>query len=371
MKVTLPRHEFQDGLGAVAHVTSGRTTKPILACVKLACDGERLELSGTDGEVGLRISVPCLTSTEGGETVVSAARLHDIIRELPDAEVTLEADDRHCVVRGEGSEFKLFVQAVSDFPPVPDFTDAADLVVDGNEFRRMVDLTIYAAARETSRYAINGVLWQKKKKRILMVATDGRRLAKAGGPVVESSTGDFDAIIPSKALHLLSHVFPTTKGDSPRGLEVKVLPNQVLLRGDGRVLAAALVEGTFPDYEKVVPQDCDKEASFDRTEFYAAIRRANLLTTEDSRAVRLMFEPERLTIRSSSPEQGEARVELPVEYDGPAIDIGFNPNFLMDALKVVSYDRLTIELKESFKPGLLSGGSKDEFLYVLMPVSIG
>jgi DNA polymerase-3 subunit beta len=370
MKITLARQEFQDALSAVAALTSGRTTKPIFACVRLEAHGDRLELSATDGEAGLRANVTALSLKRPGQAVVQAARLLDIVREMSDVEIALEADERSCHIRGEGSEFKIYVSDPADFPPVAGFDDEPDLRLDGLALKRMIGLTIHAAARETSRFAINGVLWEKEGKRLYLVATDGRRLARAGGPVRDSRTNDFQVIIPAKVLMILDKIFPQPKDPSEWHIDVKILPNQALLRSGGRVLSTILVEGLFPKYQEVVPRDNDKRARLNRNELHGAIRRAALLTTEESRAVRLSFGKNQLIITSQAPEQGEARVQIPAQYDGSPIDIGFNPAFLADALRAVTYDDVYFEMKEGFRPGVLCGEDKSEFLYVVMPVSL-
>jgi len=370
MKATLTRQEFQDALTAINTLTGARTTKPILACVKLTAEGQTLELCGTDGEAALRMIINNLNIETTGTVVVAAGRLLDIIRELPDTEIALEADARHCVVRGQGSEFKLYVQGTSDFPPLPEFDGGPDFVIDGLELHRMIALTVYAAARETSRYAINGVLWDKRAKRLYLVATDGRRLARTGGTLSASHSADFELIVPTKALTVFERVFLTPRGEEAMPIDVKVTPNQLLLRTPERTLSTTLVEGRFPKYDDVIPKESSKRARLPRAEFYTAVRQAALLTTEDSRAVRLSFSRDTLVISSRSPEQGEARLEVPIQYEGEPLDIGFNPTFLGDVLRAVPYSEVQIELHESFRPGVICGEDKSEFLYVLMPVSL-
>ena len=370
MKTVLPRVDFLDALQAASGLTGGRTTKPILSCVRLEAANDAIEVSATDGEAALRLSVPALTVDAPGVTVVPADRLLSIVRELPDVEISLEIIERHCVIRGAGASFRIFVMNPTDFPPTPGFDDDPDLVIPGNELRRMIHLTLYSAARETSRYAINGVLWEKQGKRLFMIATDGRRLARAGGAVKKSASGDFSAIVPAKALGVLEKVFVPRSSDEDWTVEVKVLPNQVILRSGDRVLSTVLVEGHFPKYQDVIPKGFDKQAKIGRDELLGGVRQAALLTTEDSRAVKLHFDAEHLVITSQSPEQGDARVELPIEYEGEPIEIGFNPAFLVDVLKVVSLDDVLIQMQEDTRPGVLCGQDRNDFLYVVMPVSL-
>ena len=370
MKTRLPRQEFLDALAGVAAVTGGRTTKPIQGCVRIATEGESIELTATDGEVGLRAGVSCFTVDEAGETVVSAERLLSIVREMPDAEISVQADARHCVVRGAASEFKIFVQSADDFPQVPKFEDEPDFSVVGNQLWRMITQTAYAAARETSRYAINGVLWEKRGKRLFLVATDGRRLARAGGGITAAAAGDFEAIVPAKAMNVFERIFGGGRADGDWTVEASVHPNQIRLRSGARMVGSVLVEGTFPKYEDVIPRDSDKWALLDRLELHGAIKRAALLTSDDARAVKLSFAGDQLVITAHSVEQGEARVELPVEFHGEPVEIAFNPGFVSDALKALSYENVRLEMHDGFRPGVLFGEDKNEFLYVVMPVSL-
>jgi len=370
MKSILPRQDFLDALNAVGTLAGGRTTRPILGCVKLSAEGERLELCATDGEAGLRLGVPALSVETPGEIVVPADRLLPIIREMTDVEIRLESDDRYCTIRGEGSEFRIFVMNVADFPPVPGFDDEPDLVIGGHVLRRMIGLTLYAAARETSRYAINGVLWEKQGKRLFVVATDGRRLARAGGAVLKSSSGDFEAVLPAKAMSVFEKVFVPSRDDGDWNVDIKVMPNQVLLRTGDRVLSTVLVEGNFPKYDDVIPKEHSKVARLDRELLFHAVKKAALLTTEESRAVKLSFDGEQLEITSQAPEQGDARVNMPIGYEGEPLVIGFNPAFLNDALRVLPFNEVYLDLHETFRPGVLRGEDKNEFLYVVMPVSL-
>jgi len=369
MKTVLPRQEFQEALTAAAALAGGRTTRPILGCVRLVAGEEGVEVSASDGEAGLRVRAPVLSVGEGGEAVVPADRLLPIVRELEDVEISLEADERCCMIRGAGSEFRVFVMSPADFPPVELFEGEADLVIDGAQLRRMVALTVYAAARESSRYAINGVLWEKRGRQLFLVATDGRRLARAGGSV-SGGGGDFDVIVPAKAMAVFEKVFGTVARQDGWTVDVKVMPSQMLLRSGDRQLATVLVEGHFPKYEDVIPKGHKRRARAGREALASAVRRAALLTTEESRAVRLNFAKDLLVITSQAPERGDARVELPIGYEGEPLEVGFNPAFLSDALRAMPFEEVLIDLEEAYRPGVLSGEDRNDFLYVVMPVSL-
>lgn len=370
MKAILPRTEFLDALSAATTLTSGRTTKPIYACVRLVAEKGRMEISATDGEAGLRLHVPAMSVSKDGQVVVGADKLVNIIRELPDVEVALEVTDRHCLIRGEGSEFRIFTQNAGDFPPVAGLDDEPDLVVSGGELRRMIAQTIYSSARETTRYAINGVLWEKSGKKLFLVATDGRRLARAGGNIRQTSSADFSVIVPNKALSVFEKVFQAPRDGSDWNVQIKVLPNQILIRSDQRVLSTILLDGHFPDYNQVIPKSSERKATLNRQEFFSAVRRVALLTSDETRAVKLSFKKDKLELTAQSPEQGDARVQMTIEFSGESLDIGFNPTYINDALKVLTQEELNFELQDGSKPGVLCTAERNEFLYVIMPVTL-
>lgn len=369
MKLSLPRIEFVDALSAIQTIVGGRTPKPILGCVRLATSGDVIELGASDGEASLRLNVPAFKVERGGSAAIPSDRLLSITREMPDSEIALECDGQSCTVRGVGSKFKIFTFPVDDFPALPQFADRADLVLDAAMLQRMIARTIFSAARETGRYAINGVLWQKIGRRLFLVATDGRRLSRAGGGIAEDSASDFQAIVPVKALRAFERVFNPPKERSNWTIDVQVMPNQILLRGGDRQLGTALAEGHFPKYEDVIPKDLDCLARISRVDLLSGIRRAALLTSDEARAIRLSFSAEQLVISAQSAEQGEARVELPMRFEGKPAEIGFNANFLADVLGVLTLDEIFIEIKDGFRPAIVRGEDRAEFQYVVMPVS--
>lgn len=369
MKAILPRQELLEALQACSTLTSGRTTKPVLSHVKLDVRKDALELSATDGEAALRMGVTVLKVEKPGVAVVPADRLLGIVREMSDVEIAIEAGERDFVISEQSSKFRIYSMSAADFAPVPDFDDEADLVLNGAELRRMISLTLFAAARETSRYAINGVLWEKNGKRLYQVATDGRRLARTGGSIAEANSGDFEAIVPAKALSVFEKVFGGHRGED-WSVEIRVLPNQILMRSGDRVLSTVLVEGHFPKYDDVIPKNNELLVRVGREELLGAVRRAALLTTEESRAVKFALGDDGLVITAQSAEQGDARVQIPVAYDGPEFQIGFNPTFLVDALRAISMEEVYIELQEPTRPGVLRGEDREAFLYVVMPVAL-
>jgi len=282
-----------------------------------------------------------------------------------DPTITIETDAEAAHIRGADAHFKIFGHPASEFPPVPTFEGEADMEVKASELVGLIQRTLFATARETSRYAINGVLVEVDGKKLTLVATDGRRLALARGNCTNVKGETQQAIIPSKALNLLTRLI-----DDPDGkVRIRLADNQAFFGTDRATLTTNLVEGNFPPYKDVIPKDQDRRAVFNTTQLASAVRRAGLLTNEESKGVCFRFTDKQLELSSRAPETGEAEVSVPLEsYNGESIEIGFNPFFITDGLKVIDTDEVSVELKAPNKPGLLRAGS--DYQYVVMPVSL-
>ncbi len=394
MKVICDRAALKNAVDLVAGVVPARSPKPELTCIKVAAKkasgkggagAGALTLSATDAEVSLRLSRTQVEVQDGGEILVPGDRLRSIVTaEDADPTLTIEADSEACVIKGRDAKFKIYGYPSGSLPPIPEFPDndqTADIFsINAGQLQRLITRTIFAVARDNSRYAINGVLLKRNGKKIEMVATDGRRLALARGTAEGSPSGDKQTmcIVPTKALTLASRLID----DEEAAVRIGVTANQVIFSfdaeggaggsgGGGTILASNLVEGTFPPYEDVIPKDQDKRAKFDVNALSSAVRRAAILTNEESRGVRMAFAGggKGMKMSSRTPESGEAEIDVEVEsYDGGEIEIGFNPAFLSDALKVVPEQHVLFEMKAGNKPGLMKSGN--DFLYVVMPVNL-
>ncbi len=363
MKCICERTALNEALGMTSGVTLTRTPKPILACVRVTAEEGSLRLTAYDQEVGLRCRVRQVEVSEPGEVLVNGDRLMSIVRESSDETLAFETSDEFLSIRGEDSHFRVVSQDVREFPPVPEMEEEPDFTVKLGVVQQLVERTLFAAARETTRYAINGVLWEKDGGRLRLVATDGRRLALAEASLDKSVGEDMTAIIPTKALSLFGRVHL----DADEEVGFKMRPNQVIMRAEQMTISSVLVEGRFPKYQDVIPTDLDKKIEVNAGEFLSAVKRAALLTNEESKGIRLHLSGEGMVLSSRAPEQGDATVRLAVAYTGESLEIGFNPTFLADALKVCD-GTVTLELKSSGKPGVLGSGAG--FQYVVMPVNL-
>ncbi len=381
MKVICDRPALLDAVNLVSGVVATRTPKPQLQCVKMmAAKGAggvgSLTMVGTDQEVSIRLTTTQVDVQKPGEALIPADKLRQIVQaEDSEPTLTLETEGDVCHIRGGDARFKVYGYPAADFPPIPEFpASKAAMTMTAGDLQDLISKTIFAAARETSRYAINGVLLRRDGKRLEMVATDGRRLALARSSLTSADGAAKEpqsCIIPTKALNLgLKFI-----RDPEQAVRLSITPNQALFsfgdEGDATrcVLATNLVEGAFPPYEDVIPKEQDKKATFDRDVLASGVKRAALLTNEESRGVRLALENDRLRLSSRAPEMGEAEIDVPMTgYEGEPIEIGFNPQFITDALKVMSDQSVVVELKAPNKPGLIKSGA--DFLYVVMPVNL-
>lgn len=389
MKVICDRGALLEATNVVSGAVASRTPKPQLTCIKLVAskqDGAgQLTLSATDAEIALRVSFAQVDVTEPGEALIPADKLRAIISaEDGDSTLTLESDGDTLHIRGEDAHFQLHGYPPADFPPLADFQSFATGGGGGAPARAvfehpsgslltLISRTVFATARENSRYAINGVLFKREGKRLKLVATDGRRLALCSANV----GGDKDAepiscIVPNKALQMLLKLLE----DPEEPVKIAVSDTQIVfsIGADevGRAtLSSNLVEGAFPPFEDVIPRDQDIKVHFDRDVLLSGVRRAALLTNEESRGVRMNFlgNDKRVELASRAPEMGEAQVNVELAgYEGGDIEIGFNPNYVSDALKVINDPEVILELKAPNKPGVIKSGP--DFVYVVMPVNL-
>lgn len=414
MKIICDRAALLEAVNVVAAVVPQRSPSPALSCVKLTAGkngnvGE-LTLAGTDAETSVQLTIHQVDVSQTGVAIVPAHKLQQIVGGLDqsDPTVTLELDGEQCSIKGANSRFKVFTYPAADYPPLPDFAAVvggsapqparAVFTHQAGPLLRLIARTVFATARETSRYAINGVLMKRDGKRLEMVATDGRRLARCATSVkadaAAKEAGPTQCIVPTKALNLLQRL----AGDPDGALQVAITDNRVffgihhpaMAEGKGKkggggggggaegavgplkaVLSSALVEGQFPPFEDVIPKDSDKKITATTEGLSRAVRQAAVLTNEESRGVKMAFSSKAKKVRLSSraPEMGESEVDCDLsEYVGDDIEISFNPQFITEALKAVDEPEVTLEMKAPNKPGLLRAGS--DFLYVVMPVNL-
>lgn len=381
MKVICDRGALLDAVNVISTVVAQRTPRPQLTCIKLSArkddaGASTLVLAATDAEISMRMAIRDVEVHTDGEALVPADKLRQIVgAEDTEATLTLESDGDATHIKGRDAHFKVYGYPPADFPDLPSPSAAADaFTLTADTLDRLITRTVFSTARENSRYAINGVLVRRDAKKLEFVATDGRRLAVARASADAANDDTADCIIPTKALATARKLV----SQGAANVTVTITDTQAIFAFDdgedadtSTMLASNLVEGTFPPYQDVIPKDQDKRATFAIDALGSAVRRAALLTNEESRGVRLAFakEDRELRLSSRAPEMGEAEINVEIsEYDGDDIEIGFNPAFITDALKILDNDQVIIEMKAPNKPGLIKSGN--DFIYVVMPVNL-
>ncbi len=364
MNLSCSRAQLREALRLVGGVVDPRNIKPILKDIRIRAVDDGLELSATDLEVGIKYLVRDVEIKEPGGIVVPADTVAGIVSESRAERLSMESKDGKLMITADGSRFNVMGVSEEEFPDIPDFPEENAIEIEGAIIREMIEKTAFAVAVEKQRYALNGVLVVTKSgsPRITMVATDGRRLALIKRKANVSSPFDAQAIVPVKALIQVEKMV-----GEEEIVKLNIQERQILVRGENGVLVAQLVEGRFPPYEEVIPDDCDKKLEIASDDFGNAIRQAAVLTMRDSRAIRLMAGEDRLTIESSDPESGDAHVELQAKYEGADIDIRFNPDFLLDGLKAMSEQMVRLEMKDRTRATVMKSGT--DYLYLVMPIT--
>jgi DNA polymerase-3 subunit beta len=367
MKITITKEQIITGLQAVQNVVSTRTTLPILSNVLIKAEKDRVEFTATDLDVTVACSVEGKVE-KGGSTTLPVKKLFGIVREL-NGEIEIETDEKNITsIRSGGSFFKIHGLGADEFPPLPKFKDDKKVSLTQETVRAMLKKTSFAVSTDESRYVLNGIFISLKEGKMTLVATDGRRLALVDEEVdiSEKSSGEF--IVPAKAVNELNRLLQE-KGE----VEIKFGENQASFslkddKGFAVLLVTKLIEGNYPNYKQVIPGEAKERIALVREELLSALRRAEIMTSEKANSVKLAFGRNTLAITANSPEVGEARESLAVNYKGKELAIAFNPKYLIDPLNALTEDEVFIELIDELSPGVLK--INGAFLYVVMPMRL-
>ncbi len=367
MKVRFNRAAFQDALSLATSIIPNRTPKEILRCLRITAEQDSVSLRATDAEVGVNCRVTQVEVMAEGDIVVPADKIAAIVREGVDDVIELEAAETTVHLRGADSHFTIYGHDPSQFPDVPDgFEGEPDCRIDLDKLQEGVGQTVFAAARESTRYALNGILWEVVGKKLTLVATDGRRLARS--TVTLQSEGaklpEGRVIVPAKTMQLLDRIV----GDESAVVAIRFVKNQIVLDCGQAVVSSNLVEGNFPKYEDIIPKDCDKKLTLGTEAMLSAVRRAALLANEESKGIKVRLDKGMMVLTSRAPETGDAQVDMAIEYEGVPIEIGFNPQFLIDVLRVIRAESFELHLGQADRPGMIKSGNN--FLYIVMPVNL-
>jgi DNA polymerase III subunit beta len=361
-----PRDQFLTPLQAVCGIVEKRHTLPILSNVLIEKSGEHLMLLATDIEMQIRTG----TASSGPENIaitVAARKLQDILRSLPEtAEVSLNLDERRLQLKAGKSRFNLQTLPAEDFPRMAEATGQATVLkLTQRQFKHQLALVQYAMAQQDIRYYLNGLLLVALNGELRLVATDGHRLAYAS-EAIGGAQERIEVILPRKTVLELSRQL----ADNDEPLEISLTAAQARFSFGNIEFVSKLIDGKFPDYERVIPQNQTKTIPLERTLLQHSLQRAAILTNEKFRGVRLVLAPGSLKILSTNAENEEAQEEIEVQYAGDELDVGFNVNYLLDVLNNVNAEIIEIRLADSNSSALMMLPDNDRFKYVVMPMRI-
>lgn len=368
MKFTIQQADLQKALGIVANVVPGKTTMPILTCVLLEAEDDKLTVSATNLDMSVTTGTPGVDVKQGGRIAVPATKFVSFVRSLAAGEVTIsEKDGRVSVSSGKASLSESSMNA-DEFPALPVLNEKKGLEVETGDLVRMIKSTAYAVSRDETRPALMGILWELKPTSLTMVATDAHRLARI---TRETDWGVKDvASLITDTQGLLQFARLAEGVDKS---EVFFTDNQLSFRMGETVLHTRLLEGPFPDYTAVIPKTNNMTMTIDREGFINAVRRVSITADRVTSQIRLGIEDGRLELTATGTDGSRAEDEMPVSYDGDAIEIGFNYNYLLDVLKNIVTDSVQLAMKDPQSAALVSPAGADDgddLLCLLMPLRL-
>src|SRR5947207_1282422 len=363
MKVVTQRDELAQKLGIVVRAVSTRASVQILSGVLLRAEGGRLQLAATDMELSLRSSLEAQVEGEGA-VVVPGRLLVDLVRLLPSEQVTFEhrAEEGVVHVTCGSTNASLHTYAAEDFPRLPDLDAVGTFTVDRETLLETVSRVARSASRDESRPVLTGILVRFEQGKLVMAATDSYRLS-VKETAIDGDAPELEAIIPARALGELGRI--AQSGDQ---IELGVHENQVVFSVDGVWLTTRRIDGQFPNYKQLLPEQFEHELTLPRAELLDVVRRTSVMAQRNS-PLRLRFAEGELTVSAQTQDVGEARESLPVQFTGEAMEIGFNAEFLREGVESVSTDEIRLRLISPLRPGLITAEA-DDFWYLIMPIRL-
>lgn len=372
MEITVSKFDLLRELTATQSVVERKTTIPILSNFLFEAAGDRLSVTATDLDLSLRTSCPAKVKKEGACTI-PARKLYDYVKLLPDGDISVKLLENHWInIRLGRSNTKMVGMARSNFPALPAFPTAGVIKLPSSVLRTMIGKTIFAISNEESRYTLNGALMVLKPESMVMVATDGHRLAhiERAGTKFDGVSGELKTLVPKKAMAELNSLLAN---DDTEFVEFAKDDSTLFFRIGNRLLTSRQLTGQFPNYEAVLPKDNSKSVVVLCDEISGAIQRVAQFADERSGAIRLRVDKNELKVSSSSTEAGESEDSIETNYQGEALTIGFNSQYLLDFFKAADSSEIRFEFKDSQSAGQLrpeDAGDDYKYRYIVMPMRI-
>ncbi len=370
MKINTNKDSLLKGIQTVQNAVSSKNSLPILSHILVEAKKNEIRLTATDLEIGVSVKIEGEVIEEGSITV-PARKFSEIVKELqasPTIHITVKKSNSVSIECGK-SYFRLNGLPREDFPQLPEVPSSNNskgidcIKIPQKKLKSMIQLTSFAMSHDETRYILNGILFSFKDKALKMVATDGRRLAIIQKDIPELGALKKDMIVPMKTIQELNRSLGE-EGD----VNFYFKDNQLLINLGAINITSRLIEGEFPNYEQVVPKKTKEELSLNTQDFLQATRRASILTNQDSQSVKINIIKDRMIITKSTPDLGEAREEMEVDYKGGEFVIGFNPGFLIDVLKNVEEEHVRFSFIDPEKPAVIKSG--DDYTYIVLPMQV-
>lgn len=363
MKFSIVRSTFIEGLKAVQNIVGGKGCTPVLQNVMLEAKGSELNLTTTDIDISIKSTVPCEVKEEG-ESTLPVKLLATSILKAPEGVVEVEIDENERAKITAGSSlFKLVGISAKEFPRFSIDAESCEYILPRQTLHEMLRKTSYASSQDDTRRTLKGVLMSFKDSKLTMVATDGRRLALVENEVEFPKSDEKDIVLPSKAVQELMR---SLSGEG--NVTIKVQSSKICFELGGVEIYSKLIDDAYPNYKQVIPTECAEKITVDRQLLLNALDRASVMTMDEAHSTKLIFEANKLTVTSAASDIGEAKDEVPIKYAGEKIEIMFNPTYVMDPLKAIDDDEVTINLNNGHSPAVIK--CSIPFIYVLMPLRI-
>jgi len=360
MKVKTSKDNLSKGIQVVHNVVSTKATLPILSNMLIETRSQGLKMNTTDLDIGISCEIPVDILEEGAITI-PAKRFSDIVRELPPGDILINTRKNNQIdIEGLRCRFKLIGLPKEEFPKFPEFKDKEVVRINQDLLQEMIRMTQFAVSHEEARYVLNGILMEISGRTIRLVATDGRRLAKIEKQLKTAVKNDVSVIIPIKAVQ---EIYRNLQEEGTVAFITGT--NQVLFDIEGTMIATRIIEGEFPNYHQVIPESVSPKIKVNTEFLLSAIRRANLLSTVDFQAIKIEVFPNKLVVSKTTPDIGESREEVPIQYGGKELIVGFNPHFLIDVLKNIDAEEIELELLGPDKAGVIR---MKDYLYLALPM---
>ena len=369
MKFTLPKNKMLSSVQDVMNAVPTRTTLPILSNMMLEASGSKLTLAATDLDVSVISSFP-ISSTKKAALTVPARTFYDILRELPECDVETHIGENRMELKAERGSYKLSGIPAEEFPKLPSINVAKEIRIGGGDLQKMIKRTIFAVSTDETRPALNGVLWQTSGNQMLMVATDGHRLARISLKNTKLKGLHEDIIIPPKVLNLLTKLLV----DEEKEIGIIFGENNIIFNLGETVLASRLIEGPYPNFDQVIPKENGKKLVVNKEFLTGAVRRMSILANTLTHQVKFSLKKDDLELSSANFDLGgEAKESLPCDYVGEPMDVGYNASYILDILKQLDGDEVVFELGTPVSAGKIYSAEKKEgedYLCLLMPLRL-